>query len=143
MPVNDLKPLGSHSRVSLYPVGIWEGPMTKHDQPVTPKPPHHLRAATRAWWTHVVSTWQLEEHHLRLLTLASEAWDECQAAREQIRREGLTVPTKAGGPRLHPCVRVEQDARISFARLLRELDLDISEPAETKRPPQLRSMAKG
>jgi phage terminase small subunit len=108
----------------------------------TLKAPRHLKASTRAWWLAVVTDWQLEQHHIRLLTLAGESWDRCQEAREQIRREGLTVPTKAGGPRLHPCVRVEQDSRLAFARLIRELDLDVMPPGDAKRPPSLRSMAR-
>jgi P27 family predicted phage terminase small subunit len=104
--------------------------------------PKHLKAATRRWWLAVATDWQLEQHHIRLLTLAAESWDRCQEAREQIHREGLTVPTKAGGPRLHPCVRVEQDSKILFSRLLRELDLDVAPPAEGKRPPALRSIAR-
>jgi phage terminase small subunit len=86
--------------------------------------------------------WRLEEHHVRLLTLAAEAWDRCAEAREQIRKEGLTVATKAGGPRLHPCVRVETDSRLAFARLIRELDLDVEAPSEFKRPPSLRSIGR-
>jgi P27 family predicted phage terminase small subunit len=105
------------------------------------KAPRHLKAATRRWWTAVVTDWQLEDHHVRLLTLAGEAWDRCSQARELIAKEGLTVPTKAGGPRLHPAVRVETDARLQFARLLRELDLDVQPPADAKRPPLLRSLA--
>jgi P27 family predicted phage terminase small subunit len=106
-----------------------------------PKAPRHLKAATRRWWIAVASDWALEDHHLRLLTLAGEAWDRCAQARELIQREGLTVATKAGGPRLHPAVRVETDARLAFARLIRELDLDVTPFTEPKRPPMLRSIA--
>jgi P27 family predicted phage terminase small subunit len=106
------------------------------------KAPRHLRAATRRWWLSVVSDWTLEEHHIRLLTLAGEAWDRCQQARELIAREGLTVNTKSGGPRLHPAVRLETDARIAFSRLLRELDLDVAPPSEGRRAPALRSIAR-
>jgi P27 family predicted phage terminase small subunit len=109
----------------------------------TLKPPRHLRTATKKWWISVVTEWSLEEHHRRLLTLACESWDRCAQARALIHREGLTVPTTAGGPRLHPAVRVETDARIAFSRLLRELDLDLTPPAESKRPPHLRSIAAG
>jgi len=104
--------------------------------------PRHLKAATRRWWAAVVADWKLEEHHVRVLTLAAEAWDRCQEARALIDRDGLTVETKAGGPRLHPAVRVETDCRLAFARLLRELDLDLDPPVEERsRPPALRSIA--
>jgi phage terminase small subunit len=87
----------------------------------------------------VVETWTLEEHHLRLLTLAGEAWDRCTQAREQLRRDGLTVTTRHGEVRTHPCVAIERDSRVAFARLLRELDLDVEAP-EARRPPALRSI---
>jgi P27 family predicted phage terminase small subunit len=109
-------------------------------QETTPKAPRYLRATTRRWFDYVTSTWELEQHHVRILTLACEAWDRCAQAREHIAKDGLTVPTREGGAKLHPCVRIEQESRIAFARLVRELDLDVSPPAETKRPPMLRSM---
>ena len=102
--------------------------------------PKHLSAAMRRWWTAVVNRWVLEEHHIRLLTLAAESWDRKEAARQQIQREGLTVQTRDGGAKLHPAVRVEADCRVAFARLLRELDLDLEPPVETSRQPSLRSI---
>ena len=86
--------------------------------------------------------WRLEQHHIRLLTLACEAWDRGQEARELIHAEGLTVPTKVGGPRLHPAVKVEEQCRLAFAKLIRELDLDIEPPKAASRPPSLRSIAR-
>ena len=38
----------------------------------------------------MATDWDLEQHHLRLLTLAAEAWDDKRHAREQIRKEGMT-----------------------------------------------------
>jgi hypothetical protein len=55
----------------------------------------------------------------------------------------LTTPTREGGQKLSPLVRIESDCRLSFARLLRELDLDVDPPAEAKRPPMLRSIRGG
>ena len=107
------------------------------------KAPKYLRPATRRWFEAVVEGWELEAHHVRLLTLACEAWDRCQQARQTIAEKGLTTTTRDGGEKLHPAVRVEADSRIAFARLLRELDLDVSPPAEAKRPPQLRSIRGG
>ena len=78
------------------------------------------------------------EHHLRLLQLACEAWDRAQAAREQLDRDGLTVPGREGGIRPHPCVAIERDARLAVARLVRELDLDTEPPvSERIAPPAL------
>jgi P27 family predicted phage terminase small subunit len=106
-------------------------------KPIVPK---HLATTTKQWWSDVVTRWELEEHHVRLLTLAAEAWDRGQAARQQIDKEGLTTKTREGGCKLHPAVRVENDCRLAFARLVRELDLDLEAPAESKRPPALRSI---
>jgi P27 family predicted phage terminase small subunit len=112
--------------------------VTKAKQP--PAAPRHLSATTRKWWRSVVSRWDLEDHHVRLLTLAAEAWDRGEQARDLVAREGLTVPTRDGGAKLHPAVRVETDCRLGFARLIRELDLDLDPPAEARRPPTLRSI---
>ena len=107
------------------------------------QPPRHLQPATKRWWRHVTETWELEAHHTRLLTLAAEAWDRGQQAREQIARDGLTTSTRDGGVKLSPLVRIENECRLAFARLLRELDLDVAPPAEAKRPPSLHSIRGG
>jgi len=101
------------------------------------KPPAHLKAATKRWWKAVADEYSLEEHHLRLLTLAGEAWDRCGQARETLKTEGLTFEDRFGTPKAHPCVAIERDARIAFARLVRELDLD-GEPGPDPRPPRRR-----
>ena len=87
------------------------------------KAPAHLAPETRKWFAEFVTTYQLEPHHLRLLQLAAEAWDRCQEARAAIARDGLIALT-TGRP--HAGVAIERDARLAFARLLRELDLDTS-----------------
>lgn len=102
----------------------------------TPKPPRHLRPATRRWWAGIVADYELESHHLRLLTLAAEAWDRCEQAREVLAREGLIYADRFGQPRARPEVAIERDSRIAFARLLRELALDVA-PPEEGRPPAI------
>jgi P27 family predicted phage terminase small subunit len=101
--------------------------------------PKHLALATKRWWLSVVTDYELEPHHTRLLTLAAEAWDRCQAARELIAEKGLLFETHLGEMRANPAVAIERDSRLAFARLLRELDLDISVPSSDVRPPRLRS----
>jgi P27 family predicted phage terminase small subunit len=105
-----------------------------------PQPPKYLRPLTKRWFREVVGEYVLEPHHVRLLTLACEAWDRGQQARETVAKEGLTTPTRDGGSKLHPAVRVEQESAVIFARLLRELDLDVAPPSEARRPPMLRSV---
>jgi phage terminase small subunit len=85
--------------------------------------PGHLHPETQAWYRAVVGDYFLEEHHLRLLTLAGEAWDRCTEARERLATDGLTV-TGREGLKSHPCVNIERDARAAFARLLHQLGLD-------------------
>jgi|SRR3972149_658434 len=96
------------------------------------KPPRHLKPATRRWWAGVVATYELEDHHLKLLTLCGETWDRCQQAREAIAKNGLTFVDRHGSPRARPEISIERDSRIGFARLLRELALDISAPGESR-----------
>jgi phage terminase small subunit len=109
----------------------------------TPLPPKHLRPLTRRWFASVVDGYELEPHHVRLLTMACEAWDRCSAARAIIDSEGMTFTDKFGQPRARPEIAIERDARLAFARLVRELDLDVSAPATHSRPPLLRSLRRG
>ena len=96
------------------------------------KAPRHLNPATRKWWSSVVAEYELEPHHIRLLTLAAESWDRCVEAREAIAKHGLTFVDRHGSPRARPEVGIERDSRIGFSRLLRELALDIQPPSESR-----------
>jgi phage terminase small subunit len=100
------------------------------------KPPKHLRVATKKWWLSVVTEYFLEEHHVKILTLAAETWDRAQQAREALAASGLTYEDRFGCPRSRPEVAIERDSRIAFARLVRELNLDINPPGDA-RPPRL------
>ena len=96
------------------------------------KAPAHLTEATQKWFEAVVDGYDLEQHHVRLLTLAGEAWDRSQQAREALAEHGLTFVDRFGAPHARPEVAIERDSRIAFARLVRELDLDVDPPD----PPQ-------
>ena len=98
--------------------------------------PVHLRNDTATWWEQVVNGYELEPHHVRLLTLAAETWDRCQQAREAIDKHGMTFSDRFDQPRPRPEVAVERDSRIAFARLLRELALDAPAVDEV-RPPRI------
>ena len=102
-----------------------------------PKPPKHLSTASKRWWLEIVEGFALEPHHLRLLTLAAQAWDRAEQARAALAEFGLVYQDGQGLPKTRPEVAVERDSRIAFARLLRELGLE-SAPADAPRPPSLR-----
>jgi P27 family predicted phage terminase small subunit len=105
-------------------------------KPSRAQPPKHLSLAMRAWWRNVVKSWELDEHHKKLLTLACEAHDRATEARETLRKEGSYYRDKFDTPRSHPAVLVERDSRLAFARLLRELGLE-TQAAGDNRPPRL------
>jgi phage terminase small subunit len=98
-------------------------------------PPDHLSESCREWWQTVVDDYALEAHHLRLLQLAAEAWDRCAQARAVLDAQGLTFETRFGAPMPRPEIAIERDSRLAFARLLRELDLDVEPPSEPRRRP--------
>jgi len=106
--------------------------------PAPIRAPRHLKLSTRRWWLSVLEDYQLESHHVRLLTLAGEAWDRCQEAREALKTHGLTFTDRFGQPHARPENTIERDSRIGFARLLRELALDVEPPRELGRPPGIR-----
>ena len=102
--------------------------------------PPHLSPEAAAWWQDVTADYDLSPHHLRLLQSACEAWDTGQAARRELAAHGgLTFTDASGNIKAHPAVAMQRDARIGFARLVRELDLDTGAPAEAPRPPALAS----
>lgn len=105
---------------------------------MTPPPPH-LAEATQSWWHSVVADYCLEGHHLRLLQLAAEAWDRCQQARAIIDADGLSYLDRFDAPRARPEIAIERDSRLAFARLIRELDLDVDAPPPAARTPGIRS----
>ena len=100
------------------------------------KAPSYLATETQEWFAAVISDFELETHHVRLLTLACESWDECQAARAAISEHGQTYVDRYGQPRERPEVGIARQSRTIFARLVRELGLDI-ESKDTPRPPRV------
>lgn len=105
------------------------------------RPPSHLRKDTQAWWLSVHEAYALDPHHVRLLTLAAEAFDRAVEAREAIAKHGAVYEDRWQQPRARPEVGIERDSRIAFARLVRELGLDAEAADEGDRPPRVVSTA--
>jgi P27 family predicted phage terminase small subunit len=97
-----------------------------------PEPPEHLSDDVKAFWRTVVSDFDLEPWHIRLLQCAVESWDRMQEARRTLAAEGSTYRNRFGAPVKHPSIGIEQDARMSFLRSMRELALDASVTPESR-----------
>ena len=102
----------------------------------SPKPPKHLRPATARWFKSVVADFELEEHDVKILIRAAEAFDRGEQAREAIAKHGLVYNDRFGAPRSRPEVAIERDSRTGFARLLRELALSGAGTPEATRAPR-------
>jgi hypothetical protein len=83
----------------------------------------------------VTRDYELDSSSLKLLTEAASALDRIGQARVLLETGGLIYFDRFNVPRRHPAVSIEQDARLAFARLLRELDLEGS-PLPDPRPPR-------
>ena len=85
----------------------------------------YLALGDRTELAHMVlAEYELQPHHVRLLSLAAEAWDRAQQARTALAEHGTTYLDRFGTPRARPEVAIERDSRLAFARILREVDLD-------------------
>lgn len=66
----------------------------------------------------------LEAHHVAILTAAAEAFDRKEEARRVIAEEGLVIRDGTGTPIPHPAVQIEDAAAVRMAHLIREIGLD-------------------
>ena len=106
-------------------------------RPALPGAPRHLSTESRRLWRTVVAEYELAGHHLALLERACEALDRLKEARAAIKADGAYVPGRFG-VRAHPALAVEATSRIAFARIVRELGLDIDAPAVSRPPSRWR-----
>jgi len=98
--------------------------------------PSHLATATRRWFSEVAADYELESHHMKILEMAAQAWDEYESARKAVTKHGQIFVDRYGQPRERPEVSIARQARTAFARLIRELALDVESPTFA-RPPRL------
>ena len=100
--------------------------------------PKHLRKATAEFWQSVVRDYELQEHHVKILTAACESLDRATEARLAVDKQGAFFTNRHGEIKPHPGLAVERDNRGLFARLIRELNLTTDNPTEGyTRPPRI------
>jgi len=89
-----------------------------------PRAPAHLSSAAKRWWRSIVEEFDLEPHHVQVLTAAAEAFDRKEEARRILAEEGIVLRNENGARVAHPAVRIEDLAAVRMAGLIRELGLD-------------------
>ena len=117
------------------PTEVGRFPTVDRPTSALPPAPNALSVEMRKWWAQVVSTYELEPHHLLMLEGACRAWDRAVEARAMLAKEGLSYADVKGHIHPRPEANMERQSMLTFARLLRELDLDLPPPAETAQPP--------
>jgi P27 family predicted phage terminase small subunit len=105
------------------------------DAKFSTSPPAHLSKDSAAFFKRTVALFELDEHHIKLLTLACESFDRAVQARKLIEKDGLTFVDRHGSIKPHAAVAIEKDSRIAFARLVREIGMDVAD--SESRPPAL------
>ncbi len=97
-----------------------------------------LSKSSKRFFNKIVNEYELESHHLQILLQAAECLDLIEESRKMIKKDGAYILDRFQNLRPHPGLKVLAQEKITFARLLRELNLDV-EPGtgELGRPPGL------
>lgn len=99
--------------------------------------PKHLDASGKRLWRAVLREYRLDAaHSLALLEAVCMAYGQMLAAGAIVAEQGLIVEGRYG-PREHPALKIERDAREALRRAVRELALDPSEVLPEVRPPRI------
>lgn len=98
--------------------------------------PSDLSKNSKEWYQEIINEYELEAHHLKILLAAAEALDRIEEARKVIKQEGSYYRDRFDQPKAHPALDVERNNKILFARLVRELGLDLGN-SDNSRPPSL------
>ncbi|MBA7492305.1 hypothetical protein ES702_02854 [subsurface metagenome] len=98
-------------------------------------PPKFLRTKSKEFFKKVINEYALEDHHIKILVLMCQCLDQIELARIRIEKEGSYYTNRFGEPRPHPALKEFKDNKIIFARLIKQLDLDVEPRREVGRPP--------
>ena len=99
-----------------------------------PPAPVFLAEPGRTFWQRVVSEFDLDSAALQLLALACKQADRAAEARAILAAQPVVYRDRFDAPKEHPAVAIERNATIAFARLVRELALDVEPPADSRPP---------
>ena len=93
--------------------------------------PRHLSNRMRTWARNILDRYLIEPEDFAVLILIAEAWDDAEKNRKALAKHGTVYLDRFGSPRSRPEVAQLRDARLTFARLMKQLGLgDEEAPAE-------------
>ena len=102
-----------------------------------PEPSIKLHKVGKKFRRDVLKEYQITDtHDLRRLDLAAHCLDRIEHCQRVIDDEGPFIKDRFDQTKEHPACKTERDNKVLFARLVRELGLDLENP-ETPRPPGL------
>lgn len=96
--------------------------------------PSHLSKESAEFYRKTVADYELDDHHLLLLTKAMEAQDLAEKCRKILDEEGLTYTDRFGAPRARPEAKILNDSRNAVKNIFRELGFDLADD-NNSRPP--------
>ncbi|MEW6659171.1 MAG: P27 family phage terminase small subunit [Thermodesulfobacteriota bacterium] len=96
--------------------------------------PKHLSKAAKELWADLVEDYDFESHQFELLRLLCESLDRLEACRKQLKKDGCFLKNRFGETKPHPALREEREHKVLFARLARELNLDLEIPDSPRKP---------
>lgn len=91
-----------------------------------PDAPDTLSEPSRALWSSILTTHELSDAELEVLRSALAALDRADQAAAVLATEGLTVTDRYGGVRSHPMLDAELRARTLYARLVKQLGVELT-----------------
>ncbi len=100
------------------------------------KAPNYLSKKSQEFFNETAGNYDLEAHHIKTLILACECLDLIEKARKEVEKTGAFYPDRFGHTKSNPALNVIRDQKTLFARLIRELALDLEPSKEPGRPPR-------
>lgn len=99
------------------------------------KAPEQLSENSKEFFNSILKEYELEAHHIEILTQACHALDRLQEAQTAIKEKGSYYVDRFNKPKVTPQIEVEAKYMVIFKNLIRELGLDLEPPKEPGRPP--------
>lgn len=101
---------------------------------IAANPPKHLLKGGKQLWLDIAGEYDLEAHQVEILRSLCETLDRLELCRRQLKKDGLFSVNRFGETKPHCALKEEREHRVLFARLARELNLDLEIPESPRKP---------